>query len=74
MVLVYDMSYEMAPSVGHWYPETWEDKMAEKLAWTLAKRGGNPIVMTKLSKEANDLLEDELISKQRLDFIASSLN
>ena len=30
--------------------------------------------MTKLSKEANDLLEDEPINKQRLDFIASSLN
>ena len=30
--------------------------------------------MTKLSKEASDLLEDEPINKQRLDFIASSLN
>lgn len=30
--------------------------------------------MTKLSKEANDLLEDEPINKQRLDFIAYSLN
>ena len=30
--------------------------------------------MTKLSKEANDLLEDEPINKQRLDYIASSLN
>ena len=34
----------------------------------------NRSVMTKLSKEANDLLEDEPINKQRLDFIASSLN
>ena len=48
--------------------------MAEKLSRTRAKRGGNPSVMTKLSKEANDLLEDEPINKQRLDFIASSLN
>ena len=48
--------------------------MAEKLARTRAKRGGNRSVMTKLSKEANDLLEDEPINKQRLDFIASSLN
>ena len=30
--------------------------------------------MTKLSKEVNDLLEDEPINKQRLDFIPSSLN
>ena len=41
---------------------------------TPAKRGGNPSVMTKLSKEANDLLEDEPINKQRLEIIASSLN
>ena len=48
--------------------------MAEKLARTRAKRGGNRSVMTKLSNEANDLLEVEPINKQRLDFIASSLN
>ena len=48
--------------------------MALKLARIRAERGGNPIVVTKLSKEANDLLEDEPINKQRLDFIASSLN
>ena len=48
--------------------------MAEKLARTCAKRGLNRSVMTKLSKEANDLLGDEPINKQRLDFIASSLN
>ena len=48
--------------------------MAEKLARTRAKRGGNRSVMTELSKEANDLLEFEPINKQRLDFIASSLN
>ena len=48
--------------------------MAQKLVRTPAKRGGNRSVMTKLSKEANDLLEDEPINKQRLDFIASSLN
>ena len=53
MVLVYDMTYEMAPNVGHWYPETREDTMAEKLARTRTKRGGNQSVMTKLSKEAN---------------------
>ena len=48
--------------------------MAEKLARTRAKRGGNRSVMTKLSNEANDLLEVEPINKQRLDFIAASLN
>ena len=48
--------------------------MAQKLARSRAKRGGNRSVMTTLSKEANDLLEDEPINKQRLDFIASSLN
>ena len=74
MVLVFYMNFEMAPNVGHWYPETREDKMAEKLARTRAKRGGNRSVMTKLSNEANDLLEVEPINKQRLDFIASSLN
>ena len=47
--------------------------MAEKLARTRAKRGGNRSVMTTLSKEANDLLEDEPINKERLHFIASSL-
>ena len=47
--------------------------MAEKLERTRARRGGNRSVVTKLSKEANDLLEDEPINKQRLDFIASSL-
>lgn len=30
--------------------------------------------MTKLSNEANDVLEVEPINKQRLDFIAASLN
>ena len=48
--------------------------MAEKLARTSAKRGGNRSVMTKLSNEANDVLEVEPINKQRLDFIAASLN
>ena len=48
--------------------------MPEKLARTRAKRGGNRSVMTKLSNEANDLLEVEPINKQRLDFIAASLN
>ena len=48
--------------------------MAEKLARTRAKRGGNRSVMTTLSKEANDLLEDEPINKKHLDFIAFSLN
>ena len=48
--------------------------MAGKLSRIRAKRGGNRSVMTTLSKEANDLLEDEPINKQRLDFIASSLN
>ena len=48
--------------------------MAEKLARTRAKRGGNRSVMTKLSNEANDLLEVEPINKQRLDFITASLN
>ena len=38
--------------------------MAEKLGRTPAKRGGNRSVMTTLSKEANDLLEDEPINKQ----------
>ena len=47
--------------------------MAEKLARTRAKRGGNRSVMTTLSKEANDLLEDEPINKQRVHVIASSL-
>ena len=49
-------------------------KWAKKLARPRAKRGGNRIVMTKLSNEANDLLEVEQINKQRLDFIAASLN
>ena len=71
---MFDTIYEMAPIVGHWYPETREDKLAEKLARTRAKRGGNRSVMTKLSNEANDLLEVEPINKQRLDFIAASLN
>ena len=48
--------------------------MAEKLARTRSKRGGNRSVMTKLSNEANDVLEVEPINKQRLDFIAASLN
>ena len=48
--------------------------MAEKLARTRAKRGGNRSVMTKPTNEANDLLEVEPINKKRLDFIASSLN
>ena len=48
--------------------------MAEKLARTLAKSGGNRSVMTKLSNEANDLLEVESINKQRMDFITASLN
>ena len=74
MVLVFDTIYEMAPNMGHWYPETQEDKMPEKLARTRAKRGGNRSVMTKLSNKANDLLEVEPINKQRLDFIAASLN
>ena len=45
--------------------------MAEKLVRIRAKRGGNRCVMTTLSKEANDLFEDEPINKQRLEFIAS---
>ena len=48
--------------------------MAEKLARTRAKRGGNRSVMTKPTNETNDLLEVEPINKKRLDFIASSLN
>ncbi|CAH3199177.1 unnamed protein product [Porites evermanni] len=48
--------------------------MVEKLARTRAKRGGNRSVVTKLSNEANDLLEVEPINKQRLEFIAASLN
>ena len=48
--------------------------MAEKLARTRAKRGGNRSAMTKQTNEANDLLEVEPINKKRLDFIASSLN
>ena len=48
--------------------------MAEKLARTRAKRGGNRIIMTKPTNEANDLLEVEPINKKRLDFIASPLN
>ena len=34
--------------------------MAEKLARTRAKRGGNRSVMTKLSTEANELLQVEV--------------
>ena len=49
-------------------------KRPEKLARTRAKSGGNRSVMTKLSNEANYLLEVEPINKQRLDFIAASLN
>lgn len=48
--------------------------MAEKLARTRPKRGGNRSVMTKLSNEANELLQVEPINKQRLEFIAASLN
>ena len=48
--------------------------MAEKLARTRAKRGGNRSVKTKLSNEANDVLKVEPINKQRLDLIAASLN
>ena len=38
--------------------------MAEKLARTRAKRGGNRSVMTKLSTEANELLQVEPINRQ----------
>ena len=48
--------------------------MAEKLARTRAKSGGNRSVMTKLSNEASELLQVEPINKQRLKFIAASLN
>ena len=48
--------------------------MAEKLARTRAKRGGIRSVITKLSSEANELLQVEPINKQRLEFIAASLN
>ena len=48
--------------------------MAETLAHTRVKPGGNRSVMTKLSNEVNDLLEVEPINKQRMDFIAASLN
>ena len=59
-----------------WRPTGGTDTLRlEKTIWrTRAKRGGNRSVMTKLSKEANDLLEDEPMNKERLDFIASSLN
>ena len=48
--------------------------MAEKLARTRAKRGSNRSVKTKLSNEAKDLLQVELINKQRLEFITASPN
>ena len=48
--------------------------MAEKLVRTHTKRGGNRSVMTKLSNEVNELLQVEPINKQRLEFIAASLN
>ena len=46
--------------------------MAEKLASTSAKRDGNQNVTTKLSNEANDLLQVEPTNKQRLEFIEMS--
>ena len=51
-------------------------KERKKLTDGESKRGGNRSVMTKLSNEANDLLQVEPINKQtrRMDFIASSLN
>ena len=48
--------------------------MTPKLARTRAKRGGNRSVMTKLSNEASELLQVEPINKQRLKFMAASLN
>ena len=45
--------------------------MAEKLARTRAKSGGNRSVMTKLSNEASELIQVEPINKQRLKFIAA---
>ena len=47
--------------------------MAEKLAHTCAKHGGNRSAMTKLSNEANDLQVDP-INKRRLEFITASPN
>ena len=67
--------YEMASNVRNCYPESRQDKnsckIAEKLARTRAKSGGNRSVMTKLSNEASELLQVEPINKQRLKFIAS---
>ena len=48
--------------------------MAEKLARTCAKRGGNQSVMMKFSNEVNDLLQVDQINKRRLEFITASPN
>lgn len=48
--------------------------MAETLARTHAKRGGNRSVMTKLVNEADGLLKVDEMDAKRLKIIADSLN
>ena len=82
LVLVFDtiygfgLWYDLWNGAHRWALIPWESRRqnGRKLAGTRAKGGGNRSVMMKLSNEANDLLEVEPINKQRLDFIAASLN
>ena len=51
------------------------DEMSEEeaLSRARAKRGGNRTVLTKVANEANNLLKEEILNRQRMETLAESL-